>query len=331
MTEITALLGRFIVAFGSFTIGLYVVVNLIYVCIHGAGLFGLRPTERKRRWNPPYEPFNSPFFPGIAVIVPTYNEADTIVESLRSFLTLEYPDVEVVLVNDGSDDGTMTRLRTVYDLERVDADIPFDVPCEPIHDVYRSSSHEDLLVVDKENGGKSDALNAGIWLTDQERFCTVDAETIIERSALFDVARPFLNDPETAVASGGTVRLINGCTVEGGRIVSRDPPIRLLPGLQSVEYLRAFLLGRIGLDRLRSLLLISGAFGLFRTDVVREIDGYRRDTVTEDFDVVVRLHRHLTARGRKFRVRFVPDPIAWTEGPETIDTLGRQRRRWFRG
>lgn len=331
MTGITALVGRSIVAFGLFAIGLYIVINSIYMCIHGAGLFGLRAAEQRNQWNPPYEPFTSPFFPGIAVVVPAYNEADTIVESLRSFLTLEYPDIEVVVVNDGSDDETLTRLREVYDLERVDADIPFDVPCEPIHDVYRSPNHEDLLVVDKDNGGKSDALNAGIWLTDQELFCAVDADTIIERSALFDVARPFLRDPQTAVAAGGTIRIINGCTVEGGRITAMNPPTQLLPGLQSVEYLRAFLLGRIGLDRLRSLVLISGAFGLFRTEAVRNIGGYRRDTVAEDFDVVVRLHRHFAGRGREFRVRFVPNPIAWTEGPDTIGALGRQRRRWYRG
>lgn len=331
MTGIVALAGRTLVAFGAFTICLYIVINLVYAVIHVAGLFGLRSADRERQWDQPHEPFNSPFCPGIAVIVPAYDEAETIVESLRSLLNLEYPDVEVVLVNDGSRDATLARLRDAYALERVDAEVPFDVPSEPIRDVYRSASHDDLLVIDKENGGKSDALNAGIWLTDQELFCAVDADTIIERSALFDVARPFLEDPGTVVASGGTVRVINGCEVDGGRITATNPPTTLLVGLQSMEYLRAFFSGRMGLDRLRSLVLISGAFGLFRTDVVREIGGYRRDTVAEDFDVVVRMHRHLTDRGRSFRVRFVPDPIAWTEVPETLGGLSRQRRRWYRG
>lgn len=320
-----------LVAFGFFVLGYYLIINGYYVCIHALALLELRDDVRESHWEPPFREFASPFYPGISVVVPAYNEAATIVESIQSLLSLNYPEVEIVVVNDGSTDDTLEKLVGQFDLERIEADVPVDIPAEAIRDVYRSTTYEDLLVVDKENGGKSDALNAGIWLTDMPLFCAVDSDTIIDRDGLLELVRPFLERPETAVASGGVIRVANDCSIENGIVQSVSLPQTGLPGLQVMEYLRAFYSGRLGLNRVNGLILISGAFGLFRASTVREIGGYRQDTITEDFDIVVRLHRHMIDTDQTYTVDFVPEPVAWTEVPATRQMLGRQRRRWYRG
>ena len=331
MTTLESLGTSLIVGSGVLIVTYYLLINAGYLLIHVLALFELRDNVRESNWDPPFRPFDSPFYPGVAMVVPAYNEAATIVESVRSMLSLNYPDQEIVVVNDGSTDQTLDRLRTAFELEPVDADVPYDVPSEPIRGVYRSTRHEDLLVVDKENGGKSDALNAGVWLTDQKLFCAVDSDTILDRDALLQIVRPFLEDPEKAVASGGTIRIANDCVVADGEVQVVNLPKTGLPGVQVMEYLRAFYSGRLGLNRLKGLILISGAFGVFRTDRVRDIGGYRHDTITEDFDIVVRLHEYLSDEDVEYRVDFIPEPVAWTEVPDTLRTLGRQRRRWYRG
>jgi len=331
MHSLEHIVGTVLVLFGLFVIGYYLVINGGYFILHILALFELRDDVRESRWDPPFRKFASPFYPGIGIVVPAYNEEATIVESVRSMLTLNYPELEVVVVNDGSTDATIERLIENFDLEAVDAEIPFDVPSEEIHEVYRSTTFEDLIVVDKDNGGKSDALNTGIWMTEMPLFCAVDSDTVIDRDALLTLVKPFLEEPTTAVASGGVIRVANECTIEDGMVKEVTLPKTGLPGLQVMEYLRAFYSGRLGLNRINGLILISGAFGLFQTEAVREIGGYRHDTITEDFDIVVRLHRHLKETDREYTVDFVPEPVAWTEVPTTRRVLGRQRRRWYRG
>lgn len=322
---------QFVLGFGSFVVVFYIVINIFYLLIHTLALLELRDDVRESRWTPPFREFASPFYPGVGIVVPAYNEAETIVESVNSSLSINYPELEIVVVNDGSTDSTLQQLVEEFDLEAIDAEIPVEMPTAEIHDVYRSLTHEELLVVDKENGGKSDALNTGIWLTEMDLFCAVDSDTIIDRNALLQLVRPFLEKPATAVASGGVIRVANDCDIEHGFVKSVNLPKTGLPGLQVMEYLRAFYSGRLGLNRINGLILISGAFGLFRTETIREIGGYRQDTVTEDFDIVVRLHRYLIDNDREYTVDFVPEPVAWTEVPDTRQALGRQRRRWYRG
>lgn len=323
--------GIVVVAFGLFAVGLYLVINSGYFLLHILALFELKDDVRDSRWTPPFRQFASPFYPGIGIVVPAYNEEATIIESIQSMLSLNYPELEVVVVNDGSTDRTLERLVSNFDLEPVDAEVPFEIPAEEIHEIYRSGAYEQLIVVDKDNGGKSDALNAGLWLTEMPLFCAVDSDTIIDRDALLSLVRPFLSEPTTTVASGGVIRVANKCTVEDGIVKEVALPKTGLPGLQVMEYLRAFYSGRLGLNRINGLILISGAFGLFKTDAVRDIGGYRHDTVTEDFDIVVRLHRHFKEQDRNYTVDFVPEPVAWTEVPSTRKALSRQRRRWYRG
>ena len=268
--------------------------------------------------------------PEITVLAPAYNEASTIGESVRALLALQYPNLEVVVVDDGSSDQTMEVLRDRFDL----------VPIAPVHErriataevrgLFRSRSDPRLLVATKANGGKGDTLNAALNLASGELVCSIDADTLIEPDALRRMVRPFLRDRRT-VAAGGTIRIANGSSVHNGRVVKGAAPRRPLPGFQAIEYLRAFLFGRLGWNRLGGNLIVSGAFGLFRRDALMATGGYATDSIGEDLELVIRLRRAGYDSGGASRVEFLPDPVAWTEGPETVRTLARQRERWHHG
>jgi len=268
--------------------------------------------------------------PPLTLLVPAYNEEVSIASSLLSFLTLEYPHLEVVVVNDGSKDGTMDVLVREFDLYEVPPAFPVILPTKEVRGYYRSRRHARVLVLDKANGGKADSLNAAMNAARHPFVVAVDADTLIEPDALMRLARPFLLGANVA-AVGGTIRVANNCTVEFGRVTDARVDPRWLPGCQVVEYLRAFLFGRLGWNRLGGNLIISGAFGLFRKEYLLAIGGYRTGNVTEDMDLVVRLHRHLRERGIKATLPFIPDPVAWTEVPTSRAVLGRQRERWHRG
>jgi cellulose synthase/poly-beta-1,6-N-acetylglucosamine synthase-like glycosyltransferase len=268
--------------------------------------------------------------PPISVIAPAYNEELTCVQSVRSLLTLEYPTFEVLVVNDGSRDATLHRLTEAFELVPAPHASTADLPTRPVREVFRSRRYPNLWVIDKENGGKADALNAGLNYARTPLFCAIDADSILEREALARVVRPFLED-DTTVAAGGTIRIANGCTVEAGTISRVELPRNLLAKLQVMEYLRAFLGGRVGWDAIGATLIISGAFGLFRRSVVVAAGGFDPTTVGEDMELVVRLHRHCVDHRIPYRIRFVADPVAWTECPESLRVLGRQRERWQRG
>jgi cellulose synthase/poly-beta-1,6-N-acetylglucosamine synthase-like glycosyltransferase len=268
--------------------------------------------------------------PSISMLVPAYNEEVTIRESVRSFLTLRYPNLEVVVCNDGSRDATLDVLRTTFDLVPVNPIFRRSVGTEPVRGVYRSRRHPALIVVDKENGGRADALNAALNVATGDLVCAVDADTLIDPEGLLQLVRPFLVD-EGCVGAGGTIRAVNGCEVRAGRVVRARAPRAPLAALQTVEYLRAFEVGRVGWNRLGGNLIISGAFGLFRREAMIEAGGYRHDTVGEDMELVVRMRRLARERGGPEQIVFVPDPVAWTEVPRRLRILGRQRDRWHRG
>jgi cellulose synthase/poly-beta-1,6-N-acetylglucosamine synthase-like glycosyltransferase len=268
--------------------------------------------------------------PTISLLAPAYNEAFTVTESLRSLLTLEYSNLEVVVINDGSSDETLAVLQRDFDLVPVHPIFQRRVESQPIRQIFRSRTSTGLVVVDKENGGKADALNAGVNVASSELVCAIDADTIIQSDALLRMVRPFLYRDDV-VAAGGTIRVVNGCRVSGGRVLEARAPRGALPALQAVEYLRAFLTGRLGWNRLGGNLIISGAFGLFRRQAMLAAGGYEHDTVGEDMELVARLRRRAYEEGGPGRVQFIPDPVAWTEVPDSLRVLGRQRDRWHRG
>lgn len=268
--------------------------------------------------------------PPISAVAPAYNEEATIAASVQALLALHYPALEIVLVNDGSTDATLEVLITTFDLYQVHPIFQSRVPTQPVRGLYRSRVHPGLLVVDKDNGGKADALNAGLNCATGALVCSIDADTLIEPDALLRLVRPFITRGDV-VAAGGTIRVANGSRVADGRVIDARVPRRFLAGCQTVEYLRAFLFGRLGWNYLGGNLVISGAFGLFCRDAVLDVGGYVHDTVGEDMELVIALRRRGREEGTANRVDFVPDPVAWTEVPETLRVLGRQRDRWHRG
>jgi len=268
--------------------------------------------------------------PPVTVLVPAYNEAASIVGSIRSLLQLRYSEFEVVVINDGSNDGTLKALQEAFTLREFPEAYRARLSNQPVRGVYLSANHHNLRVIDKENGGKADALNAGINAARYPLFCSVDADSMLQPESLRMLVQPFLTDPHT-VACGGTVRLVNGCELSGGVLRRAKLPKSPLALFQIVEYLRAFLFGRLGWVSMNALLVISGAFGLFHKETVVGVGGYRADTVGEDMELVVRLHRTLRKAGKPYRITFLPDPVCWTEAPEDFATLKAQRIRWQRG
>jgi len=268
--------------------------------------------------------------PPISVVIPAYNEEATIVTSVRSMLQLRYPEHEVIVVNDGSTDGTLSALSAAFRLQPFPPSYYRRLDTAPVRRIYYSEDYPNLRVVDKDNGGKADAINCGINASQYPLFCCVDADSILDRDSLLLVAQPFIEDPNT-VACGGTVRLANGCLVKDGLMLKAGVPRSALARLQIVEYLRAFQFGRMGWAQWNGLLIISGAFGLMHKDTVVAVGGYRRDTIGEDMELVVRMHRKLAGRPRPYRIHYVPDPVCWTEAPEDWKTLKNQRIRWQRG
>jgi cellulose synthase/poly-beta-1,6-N-acetylglucosamine synthase-like glycosyltransferase len=269
--------------------------------------------------------------PPIALLAPAFNEEQTIENSTRSLLALDYPEFEVIVINDGSKDNTLDVLKRAFALEPAQRDYDTALTHNRIGAVYRSLKSERLIVIDKENGGKADALNAGLNLARAPIVCSMDADSILEPDALLRAVQPFVEDPQHVVAAGGTVRIANGCVIRDGRVAEIGVARNIWALLQTIEYLRAFLLARLAWSKIGALTIVSGAFGLFRRSVLIEIGGYAKNTVGEDMEIIVRLHRYFRERKRPYRIAFVPEPVCWTEAPESFAVLGRQRARWHRG
>jgi len=311
-------------------LGYFLLVNGFYLLLLGCATFEMRRHLLRIREETRWRVLRSHVAPAVSMLVPAHNEGATVVESVRALLTLHYPNLEVVVVNDGSTDETLATLQRAFELVAVHPIYHRRMEHQEVRGIYRSSACPDLVVVDKMNGGKADALNAALNAATGELVCAIDADTLIEPDGLLRMARPFLHG-DGVVAAGGTVRVANGSDVKRGRVAVARAPRRALAGIQSVEYLRAFLFGRLGWNRLGGNLIISGAFGLFRRETVISAGGYLQETVGEDMELVARLRRQGVERGMPHRVEFIPDPVAWTEVPESLRMLGRQRDRWQRG
>jgi len=282
--------------------------------------------------------FKKRMLPAVSILAPAYNEGRTIVESVNSLLTLQYPNYELVVVNDGSRDDTLSVLIERFDLKRVDYVVKKGIETKPIRGVYLNRWHPKLVVVDKENGGKADALNTGINVSKYEYVCGVDSDSLLEGEALLRLASLTLDEEVETPALGGSVLPVNGCQVERGQIVKEEAPSNLLALFQIVEYVRAFMAGRLGWARINSLLIISGAFGLFRKERLIKVGGYmtdagkyHKDTVGEDMEIVVRIHEHMCEANLRHRIGFAHNAYCWTEVPEDLLTLKKQRYRWHRG
>jgi hypothetical protein len=301
------------------------------------GIFSAIALRKYLRKNS-YVNFNSlvlsPLSPKISIIAPAYNESKTIIDNVRTLLSLYYNNFEVILVNDGSTDNTFEKIRDEYELTKVNYFFDYRIPCERIRGVYKSQnpSYNRLTVIDKINGGKADSLNAGINICQSSLFVSIDADSIIEPDSILKLVKPFLEEKEKKViGAGGVIRIVNSCEIERGHIREIHLPKQMLPRLQVLEYTRAFLLGRMAWSQLDGLMLISGAMGIFDRETAIRAGGYSVKTVGEDMELVIRMRRLMAEEDRKYEVTYIPDPLCWTEVPSDLKSMRKQRTRWTRG
>ncbi len=313
-----------------FIFGYFIVVNVSYIILL---YFSYIQTKKSRKESKIFRLsglFDSRLYKSVSILAPAFNEEESIIESTRGLLNLEFTDYEVIIINDGSKDRTLEKLIDHFKLQKIDRHVPKELDSKPIKAVYGNRMYPNLFVVDKVNGRKADALNAGINVSRKDLICAVDSDTLLEPTVLQQMLMAFVADP-TTVAVGGVVRVANGCTFKLGEVEKVNIPKTHIGRIQAVEYLRSFLFGRTGWDYFDSLLIISGAFGVFDRKAVIDVGGYLHDTVGEDMELVIRLHKFFREKGVKYRVRFLPEPVCWTEVPESWTVLGRQRNRWQRG
>ncbi|KRE35542.1 glycosyltransferase [Janibacter sp. Soil728] len=311
----------------------FLVINSSYLVLVVAAALEFRRSTRQLPFAGREELLGSGMVPSVSVVTAMFNEEAGIKVATQAMLALHYPRHEVIVVDDGSTDGGFEVLREAFDLvevpRRMPADLPVREPASSIH-VPRNGRTR-LTVIRKPNSGRSDSLNVGVNFATQDLVVFVDSDSVLDPDALLAIVRPFAEDPVRVVAGGGVIRAINGCVVRGGRVNEVRMSRNWLARIQVVEYLRAFHLGRAGWSRLKSLILISGAFGIFRRDVLVEVGGLDPSSIGEDFELVLRVHKHMRRERRDYRVQFVSEPICWTEVPETATVLRKQRRRWHRG
>ncbi len=277
---------------------------------------------------------SSPLAPSISVVAPAYNETLSIVDNIRSLLSLRYANFTVIVVNDGSKDDTLEKTILAYDLEKIDYEYVQAIPTKPVRGVYisRNPAFTKLIFVDKVNGGKADAINVGVNISQSEFFACIDVDCILEPDVFLKLVKPIMVEAEKrVVAVGGIVWLTNDSVIEGGRLTQVNAPKAYIARIQVVEYIRAFLLGRTAWGRANGLLLISGAMGLFERKLTIEIGGYDHGTVGEDMELVMRMHRVMRDKKEPYLVAYAPEPLCWTEAPSSYKILSRQRNRWTRG
>ena len=284
-----------------------------------------------RRRNELKNELGNDYYVPVSIIVPAYNEAVTIEATVRSLLALDYRLYEIVVVDDGSSDGTSDVLREAFHMWPIERPIQRRIPCESEEAVYETrAGNVPITLVRKKNGGKADALNMGINVSNYPYFLCLDADSVLQYDSLTKIVNPVLED-STVVAVGGAVRPCNGAEIENGRVVRYRMPGNLLASMQVLEYDRSFLASRILFDKFNGNIIISGAFGLFLKSVVTAAGGYDRDTMGEDMELVVKLHVFCRENNRPYRIRYVTDAVCWTQVPEKLGDLIKQRRRWHIG
>lgn len=320
-----------IVGFNYFIGMYYGIVNLFYTTLLCISLYAILRYIRRIKYLPVRDLDNIPQIPSVSILIPVYNEAKVVVRAVNSALSVNYPFYDVIVINDGSDDGTLKTLIDTYKLRKIDLVYREILKTTQIRGFYFNSAIPNLLVIDKDKGGKADALNCGINACRNPYFCTVDADSILEKDALLRLIAPILEGTEPVIACGGVVRILNGTTLTDGTVQNIDLPEKNSVLFQIVEYLRAFLFGRVGWDAMNGIMVLSGTFSMFHKASVIDIGGYSIKHVSEDMEIIVRLHKHHIQKQKPYKIKFISDPICWTEVPETLKMLGRQRRRWHLG
>lgn len=324
------LLNSILYWFNVFILSYFLSLNTIYLILISLSFLYIRQELKIKKVYDLSGIYKSNLYKSVSILCPAFNEKHTISDSIHSLLNLQFSEFEVIVINDGSTDETLEVLIKEFELYQIDRYIPQVITHKPIKGVYASDRHPELLIIDKENGKKADALNAGVNAASKDLICSLDSDSVLESESLQQMLRAFIDNDNT-VAVGGIVRVINGCKFRNGELIEIKTPSNFWARIQAVEYLRAFLFGRVGWNYLNGLLIISGAFGIFDRKSVIRVGGYMHDTVGEDLELVVRMHRYFKQIDVPYSIRFIPEPVCWTEVPETYKSLSRQRSRWQRG
>ncbi|TVY03359.1 glycosyltransferase family 2 protein [Cohnella terricola] len=321
----------FLLGYGYFAMYYALAITFVYFLIFSLSIRHTSPLQRGIKYNRVQKLSGSEHVPPVSLLVPAYNEELMIKENVRSLLALNYPEYEVIVVNDGSKDDTAKIMIEEFQLKEIKPIVAKQIKTEKVRGYYHNPEYPNLYFIDKENGGKADSLNAGINLSRHPLISTIDADSLLEKDALTRIARVYMENPEETVAVGGNVRIVNSCTVEDGMVKNIRFPKQWWPALQNVEYIKAFLGGRIGWSAINGLIIVSGAFGVFQKDKVIAVGGYRGGYPGEDMNIVIKLHRYCLENKIPYRVAFCPDAVCWTQAPDTYRILSSQRMRWGRG
>lgn len=317
----------FISFFNYFCMAFTVLLSLIYIVQLIISFIKVRKNDKARQSDDYGRYVSSENLLPISLLIPAYNEEENIVSNIKSLMKIDYPEFEIVVVNDGSTDSTHDRIVETFGLYKIESAVKTSIPTKEVRGVYYNIEYPNLIYVDKENGGKSDALNAGINISSYPLFACLDADSRIEPDALLKLSIQFLKNTDTIVA-GGLVRIANGFKIRDGRVSGFSMPPKMIERFQIVEYYRSFLSGRVSWGATNSMLIVSGAFGVFKKQAVIDVGGYKTNTIGEDMEIVVRLHKYMRAHKRKYKVIFCEDSVCWTQGPMSISDIRSQRRRW---
>ena len=317
----------FISFFNYFCMAFTILLSIIYIVQLAISFVKVRKNNRAKQSNDYGRYVSSENLLPISLLIPAYNEEENIVSNIKSLMKMDYPQFEIIVINDGSTDKTHERIIESFGLYKIETAIKTSIPTKEVHGIYYNIEYPNLIYVEKENGGKSDALNAGINISSYPLFACLDADSRIEPDALLKLSIEFLKNTDTIVA-GGLVRIANGFKIRDGRVSGFSMPEKMIERFQIVEYFRSFLSGRVSWGATNSMLIVSGAYGVFKKQAVIEIGGYKTNTIGEDMEIVVRLHRYMRAHRRKYKIIFCEDSVCWTQGPMSVADIRSQRRRW---
>ncbi|WP_348823086.1 sulfatase-like hydrolase/transferase [Flavobacterium aestuarii] len=316
-------------------IGAFSITYIICYCILAAlSYYAIKKSLNTKHFIPNNVIIKSNYIPGVSIVAPAFNEGATVVNNVKSLLSLTYPKFEIVLVNDGSSDATLEKLIKEFELVKVDFYYQEKIKTHTVRGHYKSTNplYSKLLVVDKENAkSKADAVNVGINSTKYPLFICTDVDCILKNDTVIKLAKPFIEAKKRVIATGAGIRISNSCEVKDGFLVKIHFPKGWLPRFQELEYVRAFLFGRMAWSKINGLLLVSGALGMFDKEIVIAAGGYFHKSLGEDMELVTRMRKYMYDNKLPFSIQYIPESLCWTEVPATKEVFIRQRMRWARG
>ncbi len=324
-------------SFNFFEYFVFFYASSMFFCYAVLGIFSFIKILRYKTYTSRLDDeflLRSPLTPGISIVAPAYNEEKTIIVNAKSLLTLNYPLFEVIIVNDGSKDRTLELLIEEFDLVETPYAYIEKIKTKPFKRIFKSQNPEysKLTVVDKVNGGtKADASNAGINASQYPYFLCTDVDCILDRNTMLRMIKPVLNSNIKTIGVGATLRMSNSCDISEGVIERVRPPKALIPRFQELEYLRAYLFGKMGWSLLNCVPNISGGLGLFDKEIAINAGGYDGGSHAEDMDIMVKMASHMINNNREYKIEYIPVSCCWTEGPPNVKILSRQRIRWATG